>query len=175
MHFFHHDFSDTCFMVKLKPAPKGNASCLPMSDTILHGISTVHRVIWVKPCSTILWPLHWPVTSGIKGEREGKLAIKSETLTVNFVLFLFSPPCTHTLSHLAHTQAQRYTQSTSLARGHGPPQAKEWARMHNFKSHYRTEISLLPKVSFAKIHAETQSIISLWKSKESRGMNDFLL
>lgn len=124
----------------------GNALCLPMSDTILHGISTVHQVIWVKACSTILWPLPWSVTSGIKGEQEGKSAIKSETLTVNFVLFLFSPPCTNTLTQtqtLWHTRAQTYTQSSLLARGHGPPQAKEWTRIHNFKSHYHSEISLL--------------------------------
>lgn len=113
-----------------------------MSDTILHGISTVHQVIWVKACSTILWPLPWSVTSGIKGEQEGKSAIKSETLTVNSVLFLFSPPCTNTLTQ-THTRAQTYTQSTLLARGHGPPQAKEWARIHNFKSHYHSKISLL--------------------------------
>lgn len=77
---------------------------------------------WVKSRSTILWPLHRPGPSKIKGERGGKSVIKSETFSVNFPLCHYCT-CTHTHSDAcvracAHTNTHTVDPHPSCTGGH---------------------------------------------------------
>lgn len=85
------------------------------------GFRWTTELLWVKSCSTTLWPFHRPGPSKIKGEHRGKSVIKSETLIVNFPLCHYCTVAhTHTWLTLILPAMEVMTPCTSTKKGMRP-------------------------------------------------------